>query len=248
MHPPTSRSSQWSLTFWLSHQYHCCIPLLSHSCYMPCPSHPPWLDPLGLYTYWYYVQSINNFVNDLSCLCLNYVTWGGVSMLMLWCWQRKEQPAADTCFMLVSWMTYFSALKMEAVCFSKMWADFHCTALHCTVLYPRIQKLFSLYTSHTSLSIKLIFFISIPLTSIPYFYGVEVFHFSLDLYTIGRTPWTSDRPVTRPLPKYRATQTQHRRARAHTHTHTHTHTKQPYPKWDSNPRSQRPHERRQFMP
>jgi hypothetical protein len=50
------------------------------------------------------------------------------------------------------------------------------------------------------------FFIFIPL--IPYFYGVEVFHFSLDLYTIGRTPWTSDRPVIRPLPKYRTTQIQ----------------------------------------
>jgi hypothetical protein len=23
------------------------------------------------------------------------------------------------------------------------------------------------------------------------------FHFSLDLYTIGRTPWTSDRPVSK---------------------------------------------------
>jgi hypothetical protein len=38
-----SWSSQWSLSFWLSHQYPICIPLLSHSCYMPCPSHSPWL-------------------------------------------------------------------------------------------------------------------------------------------------------------------------------------------------------------
>jgi hypothetical protein len=30
----------------------------------------------------------------------------------------------------------------------------------------------------------------------------------LDLYTICRTPWTSDRPIARPLPKYRTTQTQ----------------------------------------
>jgi hypothetical protein len=27
-----------------SHQYPICIPLLPNSCYMPCPSHPPWLD------------------------------------------------------------------------------------------------------------------------------------------------------------------------------------------------------------
>jgi hypothetical protein len=57
---------------------------------------------------------------------------------------------------------------------------------------------------------SLLCFISIPL--IPYSYGVEVFHFSLDLYTIRRTPWTSDRPVTRPLPKYRTTQTHNKRA------------------------------------
>jgi hypothetical protein len=34
------------------------------------------------------------------------------------------------------------------------------------------------------------------------------FHFSLHLYTMSRTPWTSDRPVARPLPKYGATQTE----------------------------------------
>jgi hypothetical protein len=42
-HPPTSWSSQWSLSFWNSHQYPICIPLIPHSCYMTCPSHPPWL-------------------------------------------------------------------------------------------------------------------------------------------------------------------------------------------------------------
>jgi hypothetical protein len=44
VHLPTPWSSQWSLSFWLSHQYPICIPPLPHSCYMPCPSHPPWLD------------------------------------------------------------------------------------------------------------------------------------------------------------------------------------------------------------
>jgi hypothetical protein len=41
-------------------------------------------------------------------------------------------------------------------------------------------------------------------------------------YTNGRTPWTSDRPAARPLPKHRTTQTPNERARARTHTHTHT--------------------------
>jgi hypothetical protein len=42
VHSPTSWSSQWSLSFWISHQYPICIPLLPHSCYMPCPSDPSW--------------------------------------------------------------------------------------------------------------------------------------------------------------------------------------------------------------
>jgi hypothetical protein len=60
----------------------------------------------------------------------------------------------------------------------------------------------------------LIFFISLPF--IPYSYRVEVLIFVLDLYTICRTAWTSDRPVARALHKHRTTQTQNKR----THTHT----------------------------
>jgi hypothetical protein len=36
----------------------------------------------------------------------------------------------------------------------------------------------------------------------------------LILYTVGRTPWTGDQPVTKPLPTRKTTQTQH------THTQT----------------------------
>jgi hypothetical protein len=75
---------------------------------------------------------------------------------------------------------------------------------------------------------------------------LRFFIFSLDLYTIGRTPWTSDRPVARPLPKYRTIQTENKRT--HARTRTHTHTKHSCPKWDLNPQSQRLSERRQFMP
>jgi hypothetical protein len=35
VHPPTSWSSQWSLSFWLSHQCPIFIPRLLYSCYMP---------------------------------------------------------------------------------------------------------------------------------------------------------------------------------------------------------------------
>jgi hypothetical protein len=41
VHPPPSCSSQWPLSFWLSRQYPICIPLRTHSCCMPCPSHLP---------------------------------------------------------------------------------------------------------------------------------------------------------------------------------------------------------------
>jgi hypothetical protein len=55
VHPPTS---------WFSHQYHTsiCIPLLPHSCYMPCPSHPPWLD---LHT-WRKVQVVKLLIMQFS--------------------------------------------------------------------------------------------------------------------------------------------------------------------------------------
>jgi hypothetical protein len=41
---PKPMSSQWSLSFWLSHQNPICFLRLPHTCYMPCPSHPAWLD------------------------------------------------------------------------------------------------------------------------------------------------------------------------------------------------------------
>jgi hypothetical protein len=68
--------------------------------------------------------------------------------------------------------------------------------------------------------------------------GPDLFFSSVIIfYTDGRTPWTSDQPVARPLPTQRATQTQNKR------THRH-----PCLEWDSNPQSQRSSERRRFMP
>jgi hypothetical protein len=54
-------------------------------------------------------------------------------------------------------------------------------------------------------------------------------------YTDGRTSWTRDQPVARPLPTQRATQTQNKR-----NTDIHEF------EWDSNPRSQRSSERITF--
>jgi hypothetical protein len=57
VHSPTSWSSQWSLFFCHSHQYPICIPLLPHSCYMPCPSgrRNTWTK------YLWYVIEVHNF-------------------------------------------------------------------------------------------------------------------------------------------------------------------------------------------
>jgi hypothetical protein len=60
----------------------------------------------------------------------------------------------------------------------------------------------------------------------------------LTLYTVCRTPWTGDQPVTRPLPTHRTTQTQNKR----------TQYRHPGLECDSNPLSQRSGKRRQFMP
>jgi hypothetical protein len=55
-------------------------------------------------------------------------------------------------------------------------------------------------------------------------------------YTGGRTPWTTDQPIARPLPTHRTTQTQTKRIH-----------RNPCIEWDSNPRSQSSSGRRKFM-
>jgi hypothetical protein len=68
-------SSQWSLFFWLSHQYPIYIPLLPHSCYMPYPLHPPLLDHSN-YT-WRRVHALlvvfNNFFNSCTEVSFSYI-------------------------------------------------------------------------------------------------------------------------------------------------------------------------------
>jgi hypothetical protein len=68
--------------------------------------------------------------------------------------------------------------------------------------------------------------------------GLARFLSFLILYTVGRTPWTGNQPIARPLPTRRTAQTQNKR----------TQYRHPYLEWDSNPRSQCSSERRQFMP
>jgi hypothetical protein len=52
---------------WLVHHYPICIPLPSHSCYMPRQSHPPWLDHYN-YT-WRIVQVMKLLTMQFSPTC-----------------------------------------------------------------------------------------------------------------------------------------------------------------------------------
>jgi hypothetical protein len=55
---------------------------------------------------------------------------------------------------------------------------------------------------------------------------VAAFFQFLNLCTVGRTPWTGDQPVARPLPTHMITQTQNKR----------TQYRHPCLEWNSNPR------------
>jgi hypothetical protein len=50
-------------------------------------------------------------------------------------------------------------------------------------------------------------------TALQPFFGPWPLFSSLILYTVGRTPWTGDQPVARPLPIHKTTQTQNKRTR-----------------------------------
>jgi hypothetical protein len=60
-------------------------------------------------------------------------------------------------------------------------------------------------TCSTSVKIRILLQLCRPLL------GLGRFLSFLILYTVGRTLWTSDQPVTRPLPTHRTTQTQSKR-------------------------------------
>jgi hypothetical protein len=66
----------------------------------------------------------------------------------------------------------------------------------------------------------------------PFLWSWPLVQFRKLSYTVGMTPWTSDQPVSRPLPTHRTTH----RINAHTDIHAF--------EWDSDQRSQRSSERR----
>jgi hypothetical protein len=71
VHIHTSSSSQWPLSFWLSHQCPICIPLLPHWCYMPCSSNPSWLHHSN-YT-WRIVQVVKLLIMQFSPTSCHFI-------------------------------------------------------------------------------------------------------------------------------------------------------------------------------
>jgi hypothetical protein len=83
--------------------------------------------------------------------------------------------------------------------------------LYCKKWENRKMKNVEALIIQNSNTLFLFFYIHSSYTVLLQFRG---FSFFFGSYTIGRTPWTSDQSVARPLPKYGATQTQNKR----THT------------------------------
>jgi hypothetical protein len=68
VHPPTSWSSQWPPSIWLSHKYPICIPPLPNSCYMSCPYYADFSNLLSLHFSSVQIFSSAPFSNTLR-LC-----------------------------------------------------------------------------------------------------------------------------------------------------------------------------------
>jgi hypothetical protein len=81
-----------------------------------------------------------------------------------------------------------------------------------TLVAHKINNQYNLLEK-VDMTVSAIFFPPMALTALigPWLFFSSVIIF----YTDGRTPWTSDKPVTRPLPIHRTTQTQNKRIHGH---------------------------------
>jgi hypothetical protein len=81
-------------------------------------------------------------------------------------------------------------------------------------IFSAVGNLSLNYLQKESIIIMIIVIIIIIITDVQPFVGPWLlFQFLDSVYTVGRTSWTRDRPVARPLPNHRTTQT-------HTDIHT----------------------------
>jgi hypothetical protein len=63
------------------------------------------------------------------------------------------------------------------------------------------------YTYRSTRHVSIYQWLYIPLLGLGRFFSFFIF------YTVGRTPWTGDQPVTKPLPAHSTAQTQNKRTR-----------------------------------
>jgi hypothetical protein len=133
---------------------------------------------------------------------------------------------------------YFSANEHDAKVCTRLCA--HVLLYVCSAGWVLLHVVCSNLVNYTCVCLSI--YLSVCLSVCLSIYGSTalvdlggVFRF-LILYTVGRTPWTGDQPVTMPLPTHRKTS---RRINAHKH---------PCLEWDSNPRYHCSSGRRRFMP
>jgi hypothetical protein len=132
--------------------------------------------------------------------------------------QYSSRPRRPGGRFLVGWCLFCIGQNCTGACFRIVFRIFtsssrstnYCTSVN-HVIYAYVVKV-------------LMFMVVLP------FVWLWPIFSSLILYTVGRTPWTGDQPVARPLPIHKTTETQNEHER------------------DSIPRSQCMSERRQFMP
>jgi hypothetical protein len=77
VHPSTSWSSQWSLSFWLSHQNPICIPVTSKTDFILHGLSPP-MKPLQLPSGWeplFWTQFFQKYINESELLTKALVFW-----------------------------------------------------------------------------------------------------------------------------------------------------------------------------
>jgi hypothetical protein len=73
------------------------------------------------------------------------------------------------------------------------------------------------------ISVNYIYFAFFSFMAVEHFVGPWPLFSFLILYTVGRTPWTGDQPVARPLPTHTTTQTQNKHTDIHASSGIRTH-------------------------
>jgi hypothetical protein len=116
--PSTPWSSKWSLSFRLSHQNLLHFSLISLACHMPCPPHPPWLDPPN--DIWEWVQTMKFLIVQLYPFSSHHPSFVKIFPLvpcsqtpvyvLLLVWDQVSHPYKTTGRIMVLYVLTFTFL------------------------------------------------------------------------------------------------------------------------------------------